>query len=444
MEEIRHVTVQDMLKARDERVMRQQRLLQHHQPLISFTMNIAGSVKVDADIRRAFCEGEKWINAHLSQQHVPVLACERYIAWTGCEAIWAVQADAAWLKEQMTAIEESCPLGRLFDIDVIDAQGNHLSRGTERTCLICGGPVRGCARSRAHSAEELFAKAQKMIHEHYQQRFARQIAQSAQQALLYEAITTPKPGLVDCRNSGAHRDMDLFSFAASASALGGYFEDCVRLGQQDQPLPQLQHAGILAEQAMLAAAGANTHKGAIFSLGILCYAVGRCGENASIDAVLAQAGEIGRYFLQQMTDATGEHTGGEQQYHQYGLTGARGEAASGFQSVKEIALPLLEEKLAQGESTADAGKAVLLSLMARVMDSNVIRRGGMAAQNWMMEQSAKLLRDGYTDEDLIAFDAEMIRRNLSPGGSADLLAVTWFLHFIKRMNDAPDGGEDNG
>ena len=75
MEEIRHVTVQDMLKARDERVMRQQRLLQHHQPLISFTMNIAGSVKVDADIRRAFCEGERWINAHLSQQHDPVLAC---------------------------------------------------------------------------------------------------------------------------------------------------------------------------------------------------------------------------------------------------------------------------------------------------------------------------------------------------------------------------------
>ena len=65
MEEIRHVTVQDMLKARDERVMRQQRLLQHHQPLISFTMNIAGSVKVDADIRRAFCEGERWINAQI-------------------------------------------------------------------------------------------------------------------------------------------------------------------------------------------------------------------------------------------------------------------------------------------------------------------------------------------------------------------------------------------
>ena len=75
---------------------------------------------------------------------------------------------------------------------------------------------------------------------------------------------------------------------------------------------------------------------------------------------------------------------------------------------------------------------------------HVIRRGGMAAQTWMMEQSAQLLRDGYTDEDLIAFDAEMIRRNLSPGGSADLLAVTWFLHFVKRMKDELDGGEVNG
>ena len=444
--EIRSVTVPDVLKARDERVRRQERLLgQHCQPLISFTMNIAGSIKMDEEICRAFCEGERWINAHLTQQHIPVLACERQLIWTGCEALWAVQADAAWLKGQMIAIEESCPLGRLFDIDVIDAQGQHLSRSAERSCLICGGPVRACARSRAHRAEELFARAKDLIRKHFDDRFARQVAQCAQQALLYEALTTPKPGLVDCRNSGAHQDMDLFSFAASASALGGYFEDCERLGQQHQPLEQLQHAGILAEQTMLTAAGANTHKGAIFALGILCYAVGRCGENAGLDALLAQAGEVGQYFLQQMMAAAANHTGGEQQYRQYGLSGARGEAASGFGSVKAIALPVLEEAMAQGASADDAGKRVLLSLMARVMDSNVIRRGGIEVQTWMMTQVSQLLQHGYTDEDLYAMDAEMIRRNISPGGSADLLAAAWFLYFIKQMNnDADRGGTRDG
>lgn len=438
--EIRSVTVQDVLKARDERVQRQERLLgQHRQPLISFTMNIAGSIKTDEEIRRAFCEGERWINAHLTQQHIPVLAQERQVKWTGCEAVWAVQADAAWLKGQMTAIEESCPLGRLFDIDVIDTQGQHLSRGTERACLICGGPVRACARSRTHSADELFAKTKAIICEHFGQQFARRIAQSAQRALLYEALTTPKPGLVDCRNNGAHQDMDLFSFAASASALGGYFEDCVHLGRQHQPLEQLQHAGVLAEQTMLTVAGANTHKGAIFALGILCYAVGRCGEGADQDAVFDQVRASGRYFLRQMTDKAQNCTGGEKQYQQYGLTGARGEAASGFQSVREIALPVLEEALAQGTSAGDAGKRVLLSLMAKVMDSNVIRRGGMEAQTWMMTQAARLLLHGYTDEELYALDAEMIRRNISPGGSADLLAVAWFLHFLKYTNNPDEG-----
>ncbi len=430
----RPVTVQDMLRARDERAARQAEFLRRHgRPLISFTMNIAGSIKVDELIRRAFHEGEKWIKSHLSRQAVSVLDNVQTMAFTGCEALWAVEAEASWLKVQMTAIEESCPLGRLFDIDVIDVDGTHLSRETERSCLICGGPVRACARSRAHSAEELFAKAQEIIHGHFQEQYARKVAQCAQRALLYEAITTPKPGLVDCLNNGAHQDMDLFSFAASTSMLGSYFEECVRIGQRGHPLAQLQHAGILAEEAMLTAAGANTHKGAIFALGILCCAMGCCGEGADWDAVFTEAASIGQSFLQQMENGQRSATGGEQQYRQYGLTGARGEAASGFRNVREIALPALEEALLGGASANEAGQAALLHLMEKVMDSNIIRRAGMEGQRWVAEQAAGLLRDGYTEEELRDLDAEMIRRNISPGGSADLLAAAWLLHFVQEM-----------
>ena len=149
----RCVTVQDVLAARDDRAQRQAALLQrYHQPVISFTMNIAGPVKVDNSIRRAFEQGTLWINTHLAQLHVPVLHQEERIAFTGCEALWVVRADAASIKTQTVAIEESCPLGRLFDIDVIDANCEHLSREEERTCLICAGPVRACARSRQHSS----------------------------------------------------------------------------------------------------------------------------------------------------------------------------------------------------------------------------------------------------------------------------------------------------
>ena len=428
----RPVTVADMLAARDARVARQADLRQQHgAPLVSFTMNIAGETKVDADIRRAFDEGVRRIQRELARMNAPVLAFVEQTAFTGCEALWAVEADAALLKARMQQIEESCALGRLFDIDVINSDGMHLSRENERPCLICGGPVRACARSRKHSAQELFQRAHEIMDAHFRETFVCHIGETAQKALLFEALTTPKPGLVDCHNSGAHQDMDLFSFASSACALRPYFEACVRIGLDGANPERLQYAGMQAEDAMLAAAGANTHKGAIFALGILCGAVGCCGERSGLDAILAKAAELGDYFLRQMTTSSSDETGGVQQFREYGLTGARGEAASGFRSVRKIALPVLQEKLAAGASLQHAGKAALLALMAHVMDSNVIRRGGMGAQQWMRDEAARLLQQGFSDDELSALDTEMIRRNISPGGSADLLAVTLFLHFIE-------------
>ena len=428
----RPVTVADMLAARDARAARQDDFRQRHgTALVSFTMNIAGEIKVDAPIQRAFTEGVRRIRRELERMHAPVLEHMEHTPFTGCEALWAVDADAALLKERMCRIEDADALGRLFDIDVIDADGRHLSRNTERPCLICGEPVRVCARSRAHSAAELSQRAHEIIDAHFQAAFVCRIGEMAQKALLFEAMITPKPGLVDCQNSGAHRDMDLFSFAGSACALRPYFEECVRIGIDGADPARLQYAGMQAEDAMLAAAGANTHKGAIFALGILCCAAGGCGEGRDLTAILAKAAELGKFFLRQMTASSKAETGGETQFRQYGLTGARGEAASGFRSVREIGLPALEAALAQGASLQQAGKAALLALMACVMDSNIIRRAGMDVQHWVMAEAARL-QHSFTDDDLAALDAEMIRRNISPGGSADLLAVTLFLHFISR------------
>lgn len=426
----RPVTVADMLAARDARVERQGDFLRRHgAALISFTMNIAGEIKADEDIRRAFEAGAARIRRELERMHAPVLEFTEQTTFTGCEALWAVDADAALLKARMCRIEEADDLGRLFDIDVIASDGTHLSRNSERTCLICGGPVRACARSRAHSGEQLFRRAHEIIGAHFREQYIRHIGEMCQKALLHEALITPKPGLVDCQNSGAHQDMDLFSFAGSACALRPYFETCVRIGMDGADPARLQYAGMLAEDAMLAAAGANTHKGAIFALGILACAAGHCGEGSHLDAILGKAAVLGEFFLRQMDASGANRTGGEMQYRQYGLTGARGEAASGFRSAREIGLPALHSALAKGASLRQAGKAALLALMAQVMDSNVIRRGGMDAQRWLMAEAARL-QHAFTDADLAALDAELIRRNISPGGSADLLAVTLLLHFI--------------
>ena len=432
MEEIRHVSVEDVLRARDERVSRQQAMLARHAcPLVSFTLNIAGSVKNNALITRAFECGRQMILRRFQQSGWEVLDSAQLIAFTGCEGLWAVNARADELKTAMCAIEESLALGRLFDIDVIDVSGAHLSRSAERACLLCGGPVRACARSRAHSADALFEKTKAIIREHFQAQHHRRIGELAQKALLYEALTTPKPGLVDCENSGAHQDMDLFSFADSACALRSYFETCARLGAQNAPLPLLKQAGLSAEDEMFAAAGANTHKGAVFSLGILCYAMGSCGEQAALETLLAKAAQVGTYFLRQLETTAESRTGGEQQYRLYGLTGARGEAASGFQTVTQTALPALEEALHAGCSLPEAGLHALVHLMACVQDSNIIRRAGTEGQQWVQEQAKALLQTGVTAQALRLMNDRFVKRRISPGGSADLLAVAYFLHFVK-------------
>lgn len=417
--EIVHVTVPDMLLARDLRVQKQQEMLNsHHCPLVSFTMNIAGAIKLDPAILRAFREGERMILRELARLNAVILDEAETVAPTGCEKLWAVDFDAQALKRRMCRIEESCALGRLFDIDVIASDGAHLSRPSERACLICGQPVRACARSRAHSAEELYQKAQDVIHHHFREKHVRWIGLQAQRALLYEAVTTPKPGLVDCENSGSHTDMDLFSFMDSAAVLRPYFEDCARIADADA----LQFAGMQAEDEMFLFARANTHQGAIFSLGILCHAAGQCGENADVETILRKAAEVGQIYLNRMTDHPSAHT---DQYRRYGLTGARGEAASGFRSVLEAGLPALERALKAGHSLPEAGLHALLCLMAKVHDANIIRRGGMDAQQWVMEQA-----QNASLSDLRGMNEAFVRRNLSPGGSADLLAVTYFLHFL--------------
>lgn len=431
-QQIRPVEVADILRARDERAARQNAFLDcYASSLISFTMNIAGNVKYDSKIHRAFSEGVKRIDRQLERMELVPLDFVQTVAFTGCEGLWAVCADPNQLKARMCAVEEADALGRLFDIDVIDAKGVHLTRSVERRCLICGGSARACARSRAHSSDVIFRRTHEIIDHFFQEKLVRRIGELAQRALLYEAITTPKPGLVDCENSGAHRDMDLFSFAASACALRSYFEECVRIGLDGADFERLQYAGLRAEDEMLAATGANTHKGAIFSLGILCCAVGSCAEGAHLEEILAMAAELGKRSLDQMMTAGQTKTGGERQFIQYGLTGARGEAASGFKTVREIALPVLEKAMDCGKQINDAGLETLVALMARVQDSNVIRRAGVEGQKWVTEQAQDLMEQGFSRTNLSAMNERFVEKNVSPGGSADLLAAALFLYFVK-------------
>ena len=359
----------------------------------------------------------------------------------------------AALKALTVELEDGSEAGRLFDMDVLTADGSKLDRQTlglgPRPCLICGGPVHLCARSRAHTVAQLQEATAALLTRALTDHYARRGAELACRALLYEVCATPKPGLVDRLGSGSHRDMDIFTFMASAAALWPYFAQCVRTGQATaartapETFAALRLPGRLAEGDMLAATGGvNTHKGAIFSVGVLCGALGRLAPEdwQRPEAVLAEcaamtAGVVERDFA----GLTAERavTAGQRLYLEHGIAGVRGQLEAGLPAVLTVGLPTLEAGLAQGLSLNDAGCAALLALLAEATDTNLIARGGLAAQRETVQAVRALLaREPFpTAETLAALDRDFVEKNLSPGGSADLLAITYLLHFLKDEKD---------
>ena len=256
---------------------------------------------------------------------------------------------------------------------------------------------------------------------------------------------TPKPGLVDRRNSGSHTDMDSFTFMSSAASLYPYFEACTRAGRKtaDGPAPEtfaaLRPLGCEAEGEMLAAThGVNTHKGAIFSIGIVCAALGRLDRAVWADParVLAEVSTMtAGLTAKDFAGVTAENavTAGQKLYVQYGITGVRGQVEAGLPAVLEFGLPALEKGLAAGYSLNQSGCGALLAIIANSTDTNLIARSDRATQLAVVEElKALLARTPYPDEAALrALDDRFIAANLSPGGSADLLALCYLLHFFK-------------
>lgn len=478
-------TVADMMRAREARAAMQHALLTKYPGtcVVCLCMNIAGPVKTDAAIERAFAWGVQAVRDVLAP-HELCYDAQVHEA-TGPEAMFCVRAQALELKRRLCLLEDGDALGRLLDIDVIAPDGDKVARTAlglpARRCLLCGEPAPVCARSRAHSVDALFARAHELIDAHFEQAFVRRTAQNAVRALLCEVAVTPKPGLVDRANAGAHTDMDVFTFIDSACALAPYFESCActglafRQGNPEACFDALRTPGLLAEAAMRrATGGVNTHKGAIFSLGIACAALGmgyeaapglgkseacQSGEGqssgkdddgrADVAAALLRCGEMTRGPVQrefERMDGGKGCTAGERLYCAQGVGGVRAEAAGGFASVREAALPRLEACLAAGLNLNDASLCALVALMARTQDTNALHRGGAEGARAMQQTAQEIDRFivealscgklpgmmGQVTERMRAWDEALSRARISPGGSADLLALALLMHFASQ------------
>ena len=259
---------------------------------------------------------------------------------------------------------------------------------------------------------------------------AHAIARGASAALLDELATWPKPGLVSHVDTGSHSDMDADTFRRSVAALEPFFARLARAGALGADMTALRRIGLEAERAMMAATGgANTHRGAIFALGLLCAASGAMG--APPTAVVT---EVVRRWGAAIPAGPGfASSHGAEAQRRYGAGGARAEAALGFPNAVEVGLPALRQGRVLAPGDAEAARVhCFFALLATVEDTNLLHRGGIEGLDFARRAARAFLDRGGVGHPLWRREAEAVHRafvalRLSPGGSADLLAVTLFL-----------------
>jgi triphosphoribosyl-dephospho-CoA synthase len=268
------------------------------------------------------------------------------------------------------------------------------------------------------------------------------VAATAAAAMLAELETWPKPGLVSHVDSGSHADMDARTFKASTMAITPFYGHLTIAGAAGSGMDKLRAIGVEAERAMLAATGGvNTHRGAIFSLGLLCAAAGVTWSGAAQAQPLWGANVLGatvrqRWGLAIMRGPIPLHSHGTNALRRFGAGGARAQAAAGFPHALDVGLPALRLGRARAPGDPEAARVqTFFALLGSMEDTNLLHRGGAAGLHFAQEQAAKFLRQGGIEqpqwrERAAAVHRAFIARRLSPGGCADLLAITLFLDAL--------------
>ncbi|OMS94037.1 triphosphoribosyl-dephospho-CoA synthase MdcB [Burkholderia pseudomallei] len=254
------------------------------------------------------------------------------------------------------------------------------------------------------------------------------MAANAVRCLRVEIDTWPKPGLVSHVDAGSHDDMTADTFYRSAAALAPFFAELADAGARDAGMPALRKIGLRAERAMLAATGGvNTHRGAIFGLGLLCAAAGLRGSRER----RAQRGQAAGATLGDLVAARwGDEIAG----------GPRAEAAGGFARVYAVGVPALRDgaRRARGDAEAARVHACFALIAALDDDTNLLHRGGRDGVDFAQRTAREFLAAGGVGAcdwraRAAAAHRAFVARRLSPGGAADLLAMSL---FVAALDDA--------
>ncbi len=275
------------------------------------------------------------------------------------------------------------------------------------------------------------------------------LGELATRSILLEVSTHPKPGLVTPFSSGAHRDMDFTLFLKSTAVLSQGFKEVSHFGYNykgdlGKMLPPLRKLGLDVEERMFEVTnGVNTQKGLIFlfylilgSSGYLLNKRRLSPKNISSSVSKITAGltekELGSIKKGKKSLSKGENT-----FVKHGITGIRGEVEKGLPTVMELGLPEFKKAY---EKTQDLNKSslhALIAIMSRAEDTNIISRNGIDTYYDIQKKADEIIKVGGVltttgMSKILDIEMEFLKRNISPGGAADLLSATLFFYFIER------------
>lgn len=275
-----------------------------------------------------------------------------------------------------------------------------------------------------------------MDKEHY----AKWLANIAVQSLIDEVSLTPKPGLVDKADTGSHKDLTFSMMINSAISLEETFYKMALLSMEQQHSQTLREKfgeiGREGERQMYTLTnGVNTHKGAIWTIGLLVTSAAmNYNQQFTVDKILSTVSKVASIEDRYVPS---ENTNGKKAILKYGGTGAKQEAQNGLPHIRNYSLPLYMKKLISNDKK-QAKYAALLILMATLNDTCILHRGGKAGLQYVQNSARDLLKKNIiNEEDLNILNEMLIKKNLSPGGSADLFAATLFLYKLVLQHSKP-------
>ncbi len=270
------------------------------------------------------------------------------------------------------------------------------------------------------------------------------IGRAAVAALYDELALAPKPGLVSFIDNGSHVDMTAQHFMRSLFALRHYFGRMAELGAEGSGFARLELEGQAAEARMLCATGGvNTHRGAIFCLGLLCASAGALAAEGTALSALGLRQRLLCCWGEALTARTGRAAGshGAQASRRFGLRGAGEEAALGLPTLFETTAPALQRATSAGLSPVAARLQAFFATLAVLDDTNLAHRGGLAGLRHAQQAARGFLAAGGAARPdglahALAIHRDFMARRLSPGGTADLLGAACWLQRVGALAGA--------